>query len=78
MLLHYSRARQEVKDSLVVAETEMDRAREDAEIMRRLWGDVSRLANRAHEIRERNGFDEIMTRIVQQGGSHEHGNGSGV
>lgn len=78
MMLHYSRARQEVKDGLVIAGTEMDRAREDAATMRRLWGDVGRLANRAHEIRERNGFDQIMTKIVEQGGSHKHGNGSGV
>lgn len=77
MLSHYSRARQDVRDGLVVAEAELDRAQHDAEVIGRLHGKLGRLSDRAHEIRERNGFEEIMQRVVQQGGTDSHGRPNG-
>lgn len=55
------------------ARVELGRARDDAEQMGALKREMSRISQRAGEIREQNGFDELMTRLVEQGRTRSHG-----
>ena len=76
-MLHYSRAKEQVRAGIQTAETELDRARQDSQEMSTLRRRMEYLAKRGHEIRERNGLEEIMVRVVQQGGTRPHGRSDG-
>lgn len=73
MLSHYSRTKAQVDQGIEEARVELNRAKGDATRMGHLRGRVGQLADRAEVIRERNGFDELMERLVKQGGTRSHG-----
>jgi hypothetical protein len=56
-----------------MARVELDRAREDSHSMGALKREMNHIAARASQIRENNHFDELMTRLVEQGRTRPHG-----
>jgi hypothetical protein len=65
-------------EGVAEAQSELHRAQQDSQLMDRIKRDMAHLTARAAEIRERNGFEEIMTRLVQSERPQSHGHGRSI
>lgn len=61
------------------AQQELAKAQEENALIHSMGEDFRRLKRRAIEVRERNGFDELMSQLVNpsRGGTRPHGSTNG-
>ena len=57
------------------AQVELRRTQRQLEDVRGMAGDFAQMKRKASQLRERNGFEELMTGLFEQGRTRPHGNG---